>query len=81
MITILHNPRCRKSREGLEIVRNSGQEFTIEPYLERPLTYDRLKELIQFLGIRPIELVRTGETVWKDLYKGKKLSDGPMSHC
>ena len=34
MIKIYHNPRCRKSREGLQILENSGKEFEIIKYLE-----------------------------------------------
>ena len=27
MIKIYHNPRCRKSREGLQLLEKSGKEF------------------------------------------------------
>lgn len=36
MIKIYHNNRCRKSREGLEIIENSGKEFEIVSYLDNP---------------------------------------------
>lgn len=75
MIRILHNPRCMKSREGLELVRKSRQDFTVVPYLEEPPTPERLRKIISYLGIRPIELVRTNEKVWKENYKGKNLTD------
>ena len=75
MIQIYHNPRCRKSREGLEILKNSNQEFTIKDYLKDPPTTAELNELIQRLDISPIQLIRKGETVWKENFKGKSLSD------
>ncbi|WP_191859450.1 arsenate reductase (glutaredoxin) [Hanstruepera ponticola] len=75
MITIYHNSRCRKSREGLEILENSGKPFEIRKYLEDVPTVNELEELIDKLDIQPIELVRTNETIWKDNFKGKKLSD------
>lgn len=75
MITIYHNPRCRKSREGLAIVEASGQEFEIVKYLDDPLTADALVGIISKLGIAPMDLVRKNEAIWKSDYKGKPLSD------
>ena len=34
MITIYHNPRCRKSREGLALLEESGEKFEVVKYLE-----------------------------------------------
>jgi len=75
MIKIYHNPRCRKSREGLAILENSGQEFEIIKYLEDIPSEATLKEVVGLLGICPIQLVRKTEQIWKDTYKGKELSD------
>jgi arsenate reductase len=75
MIQILHNPRCSKSRQGLEIIENSGKEYEVIKYLENTLSIKELTELIQLLNISPIELVRKGEAVWKEKYKGKKMTD------
>lgn len=75
MITIYHNPRCGKSRECLAFIENSNLEFEVIKYLDTPFTFDSLSEIIQKLKIKPIELVRTKETVWIDNYKNKNLSD------
>lgn len=75
MIKIYHNNRCSKSRQGKEILENSNCEFEIINYLEKPPTIAELNELILFLNISPIQLVRTGEAVWKENYKGKPLTD------
>lgn len=75
MLTIYHNPRCRKSREGLEILENSGQEFTVVKYLDTPLSKEELKDIVAKLGITPIDLVRKNETIWKEHYKGKDLTN------
>ncbi|MFD2098752.1 arsenate reductase (glutaredoxin) [Flagellimonas iocasae] len=75
MIKIYHNPRCRKSREGLEVLEQSGQDFEIVKYLEDIPTEEELKTLIGYLGITPEELVRKNEAIWKEQYKGKSLSD------
>jgi len=74
MIKIYHNTRCRKSREGLEIIKNSGKDFEIIEYLKKPLTFNQLKEIISLLKIEPIELIRKNETDWKTNFKGKDLS-------
>jgi len=75
MIKIYHNNRCRKSREGLEILENSEKEFEIIKYLEETPSKTELKEVIKLLDITPIELVRKNEAIWKSDFKGKKLSD------
>jgi len=78
MIKIYHNPRCRKSREGLEIIQNSGQAFEIREYLKEIPSTDELASLIKLLGISPIDLVRKNEAIWKENYKGKTLSDSEI---
>ena len=75
MIKIYHNPRCTKSRQGLELLENSGKEFEIIKYLEDIPTKKELREIIEFLGINPMDLVRKNEPIWKESFKGKKLSD------
>ena len=78
---IYHNPRCRKSRETLGLIQQAGIEPEIVLYLENPPTVTELKELIGMLGISASDLVRRGETIWKEQYKGKKLSDEEIIHA
>lgn len=75
MIQIYHNPRCKKSREALHFLENSGKEFEIIKYLEAIPTKDELKTIIGFLGIDARDLVRKNERVWKEKFKNKTLSD------
>ena len=75
MIKIYHNTRCKKSREGLEILEESGQKFKIVEYLKTTLSFNELKSIINLLDITPIELIRKNEAIWKDHYKGKILDD------
>lgn len=72
---IYHNPRCKKSREGLQILEDSGQEFEVIKYLVEVPTQQELKKLLQKLGYQASELVRTNEKVWKENYKGKELTE------
>lgn len=75
MIKIYHNPRCGKSREGLAILENSGNDYEIIKYLENVPTKKELVAILKILGLSPMELVRTNETVWKEKYKGKSMTD------
>ncbi|PZD79336.1 arsenate reductase (glutaredoxin) [Mesonia sp. K7] len=78
MIKIYHNPRCSKSREGLQVLEDSGKDFLIVKYLDTPLTKEEIKDVLKKLGIKAIELVRTKESIWKENYKGKKLSEAQI---
>ncbi len=78
MLKIYHNNRCKKSREGLEILKNSGKDFEIIEYLKEPLSEKQLEALLEKLKMTPIELVRKNEKVWKEKYKGKDLSDDEL---
>ncbi|PWG04824.1 arsenate reductase (glutaredoxin) [Polaribacter aquimarinus] len=78
MIKIYHNPRCSKSRQGVAILENSKKEFEIVKYLENIPSEKELTDIINLLGISPIQLVRKNEKIWKENYKGKELSDSEI---
>lgn len=78
MTTIYHNPRCRKSRETLQLIKDQGEDPQIVLYLEQIPSEETLKELIDQLGIDPIKLVRRQESVWKENYKGKELTNDQL---
>jgi len=75
MITIYHNPRCRKSRAGLAYLESKGVDFTLRNYFKEPFTRANLKEVLKKLGLPAREMIRTQEAEYKQLYKGKKLSE------
>ena len=75
MITIYHNSRCSKSRDGVCFLENTKQEFQIINYLENTPTKTELKELLKKLGIPAIDLVRKKESIWIENYKNKNLSE------
>jgi len=74
-LTIYHNPKCRKSRAGLEYLKEKGREYTLVEYLRNPLTRDQLKDLLMKLNKRPHEIVRTQEDIYKEQFRGKSFSD------
>jgi arsenate reductase len=73
---IYHNNRCSKSRQCLALIPQDGVE--IIDYINNPLTKAELRDLIKKIGITPMELVRKGEAIWKENYKGKDLSDSQI---
>lgn len=75
MIKIYHNTRCSKSRCTLEILESKTTDFEVINYLTTPPSVSELSELIKALGITPYELIRKGEAEFKELYKGKELTD------
>mgnify|MGYP000148458981 FL=1 len=72
---IYHNPKCSKSRQTLELIRNKTSEFEIIEYLKNPLTAKEITVLLSQLNIKPLSLVRTQEIIWRENYKGKELTD------
>lgn len=78
MIQIYHNPRCTKSRQGLAVLEAAKVTFETIKYLDTPPSKKELQEILKKLNIKPIELVRTKEAIWKDNFKGKELSDNDI---
>lgn len=72
---IYHNPRCSKSRQGLAILEASNFNFETIKYLDVKISKPELEEIIQLLGIAPIDLIRKNEAIWKENFKGKKLTN------
>ncbi|GAA0870935.1 arsenate reductase (glutaredoxin) [Gangjinia marincola] len=75
MITIYHNPRCRKSREALSLLEGEGKMPLVRLYLKDELSEQELVNLLNRLAIKPIDIIRTTEKIWKEQYKGKDLTD------
>ncbi|MBT8205767.1 MAG: arsenate reductase (glutaredoxin) [Eudoraea sp.] len=78
MIKIYHNPRCRKSREGLAYLEAAGKDFEVVRYLDDPLTTAQIQALLKALALPPLDLVRKNEAIWKSEFKGKELNDAQI---
>jgi arsenate reductase len=64
-VTIYHNPRCGKSRDTLQLLRDRGIEPTVVEYLKTPPDAVRLKHILKLLGISPRDLIRTREPAYE----------------
>ncbi|WP_113639162.1 arsenate reductase family protein [Nubsella zeaxanthinifaciens] len=74
-IKIYHNNSCSKSRIALAELTKSGEDFEIINYLENVPGVEELKAIVQKLGIRPFQLVRTTEKIYKEKFGNLNLSD------
>lgn len=64
-VKIYHNPKCSKSRATLALLKDRSIDIDVVEYLKSPLTADELRGIIDKLGITAADLVRTGETAFK----------------
>lgn len=81
---IYHNPRCRKSRETLLLLQEHGEDPEVILYLENAPDMESIRELLSMLGMQASELVRKGESTYKELdLKGasqEELIDAMAKH-
>jgi len=74
MTRIFHNPRCGKSRQTLNLLEEKGEMITIVEYLKTVPSKEELADIVNMLGIKPLDLIRKKEAEFAE-FKGKDLSD------
>jgi len=67
-ITFWHNPRCRKSREALQLLEGKGARLNIVKYLETPPSRAELTRVLALLAMAPRDLMRKKEALYKELH-------------
>ncbi|MGK0407033.1 MAG: arsenate reductase, partial [Roseivirga sp.] len=70
-----HNPRCKKSREGLQLLEEKGLQPEVILYMTEPLSPMDLEDILVKLSIDAEDLIRSKEAVWKEEFKDKELSE------
>lgn len=75
MIKIYHNPRCRKSREGLSYLQSKNIEFKVVDYIKDGIEKSELQLILQKLNLKPGDIIRTQEEEYKKNLKNKKFTD------
>ena len=71
-IKIYHNPRCSKSRQTKAILDEENLDYETIEYLNSPPSEKELKAILKMLGKSPLEVIRAGETQFKELGLSKK---------
>ncbi len=66
MVTIYHNPRCSKSRQTLEILKEHNIEPDVVLYLQTPPDAKKLRALLKKLGLEARDLLRKSESAYKE---------------
>lgn len=72
---IYHNPRCKKSRAGLQYLKEKTTDFKIYEYLKKGLNKEQLEEILLKTNLKPALLVRTQEEYFKKELKGKEFNN------
>ncbi len=75
MLTIYHNPKCKKSREGLKYLQTKGIALEVVNYINNGISEQELKEIIKKLNLSPSDIVRKQEDLYRKELKGKNFTD------
>ncbi len=67
MLEVWHNTRCSKSRAAYNFLKDKNIEFKVREYLKEPPTKEELEEVLEKLNLKPSELIRKKETIFKEL--------------
>ena len=74
-ISILHNPRCSKSRQTLALLEENGVSPDIVLYLKNTPSAEEISAIVNKLQLNVRDIMRTGE----DAYKENNLKDTNLS--
>jgi arsenate reductase len=74
-VTLLHNPRCSKSRQALALLEGAGVALTVRRYLDEPLSRAELTALQAKLGGPVIGWTRSKEAAFQDAGLSREASD------
>ena len=72
---IYHNPRCSKSRQTLQLIKDAGVEVEVIEYLNAIPTAQDLKTILMKLNLKPTDIIRKGEAIYKEKFKNSNFND------
>ncbi len=72
---IYHNPRCSKSRQTLQLIKDANVEVEIVEYLNKIPTKEELKVILMKLNLQAKDIVRQGEAVYKEKFKKSNFNN------
>jgi arsenate reductase (glutaredoxin) len=70
-ITVYEKPTCTKCREADKLLRESGVDYDKINYYVKPLSANKLQDLLKKMGISASELLRTTEPIYRELKLAK----------
>jgi arsenate reductase (glutaredoxin) len=78
-IVIYQKPTCTTCRQVHATLKESGVDFDAVDYYLDPIPKAKLKELLRKMGMKPRELLRTKESIYRELKLGEReLSDNEL---
>jgi arsenate reductase (glutaredoxin) len=75
MYQIYHNPRCKISRAVLNELQKNNPDIEIIEYLKNIPDAEEFKKLLIKLHLKPIDIIRRDEKIFKEKFKGKFFND------
>lgn len=78
MIKIYHNPRCRKSRAGLDYLKSKTTDFETIDYIKSSLSETEIREILRKTSLPIDSLIRKQEDIYKTQIRNKKLSENEL---
>ena len=73
--TIYHNPRCRKSREALQLLEEKNIKFKVVKYLDQNFDKQSLGKVLDIIGKKPSDALRKNEEIWKKHLNRKNIGE------
>lgn len=75
MLIVYHHSRCKKSRACIRYLTEKNVEFQVVDYLKNSFNSDSLDKILNKLNLKPHELIRTHEPVFKKNFRNKVFSE------
>src|SRR3954471_9186039 len=78
-ITVYEKPTCTKCREMNKFLVEHGVDFSKVNYYIEPLSEQKLRELLNKMNLKPRDILRSSESIYRELELGQKeLSDDQL---
>jgi len=76
MLKVYFKPNCATCQTALKLIKqNSEEELELIEYLVETPSVKEIKEILKMLGMKAEQLVRKKESLYKEKYEGKKISE------
>ena len=66
---------CSTCKKAVDLLKENKCEYEVREYLVDPPSKKELKELVEKIGCKPVDLVRKKEKLYQENYCSKKYTD------